>query len=667
MPGRAAEVAAVLALASIVTVAIAAPVLRAPSERIFGMEIVGRHHDPFTVMAQFARPITVGVYSQPVTDITGALLARLSDPVAAYNWLILLSFPLSAAAAYLLARHLALSPTGATVAALAYAFSPFHLAHAAYHVHAAQTQWMPLYLLGLWRCLDNASPAAVGLLGAATLAVTLSNFYGGLIAAVITPVAVAAYWLVTRRADTRSTRHLGVTVGSLVLMAAAGMAYASYAAGAVAVNPAAFAAPRADLFRYNATWWSYLVPPLEHPLLGAAVLRFWTAMGAGVGLLEKQVSLGWGIVALGLIATFRWTVHASPGSPGRNLRQPASLARVPVLVLVAVAALVCSLSPERTIGGFTFVRPSALLYDVVPMFRAYARFGVVVQLMAALLAGIGVDYLRRAGSRRVRIACLALVALAAGEYAVWPPALWRDVLPTTAHRWITQQPGRVLALDCTPHNQASESVQWLTGYHVTTLGGSIDDCTEPNLSQKLAANGYTHLLVRQDTADGQWLARRPAENGLRVAATFDDGQVLAVTASTPGIYTATMTGFFPREHDADRTWRWMGGDAAWTIVNTRAQPIVATLDVELSAFHRARRLEMLLDGRPVENVQTLVVEPASRTYQIGPLMVNPGGHELLFRPAAAPTVASDVIDNGDRRPLSFALGTWSWTVRGEQP
>jgi hypothetical protein len=35
------------------------------------------------------------------------------------------------------------------------------------------------------------------------------------------------------------------------------------------------------------------------------------------------------------------------------------------------------------------------------MFRAYARFGVVVQLMAALLAGVGVDRLRRAGTARV--------------------------------------------------------------------------------------------------------------------------------------------------------------------------------------------------------------------------------------------------------------------------
>ena len=203
------------------------------------------------------------MYSQPVTDITGALLARMSGAVAAYNWLVLLSFPLSAAAAYLLARYLALSPAGATVAAMAYAFSPFHLAHAAYHPHIAQIQWVPLYLLALWRCLDDASPLAVAFLGAATVAVTLSNFYGGLIAAVITPVAVAAYWFFSaRHLESTRRRHLIITIGSLVLIAAAGLAYASYAARAVVLDRTAFAFPRDDLFRYSAKWWSYLVPPV---------------------------------------------------------------------------------------------------------------------------------------------------------------------------------------------------------------------------------------------------------------------------------------------------------------------------------------------------------------------------------------------------------------------
>jgi len=651
--GRLAEVLAVSAAAGIVTVAIAAPVLRAPSERVFGMEIVGRHYDPFTVIQQFGRPMTLGVYSQPVTDLAGTLLARMAGAVAAYNWLVLLSFPLSAAAAYLLARHLTLSPLAAAVAAMAYAFSPFHLAQAAYHPHIAQTQWMPLYLLALWRCLDDASPAAVAFLGMATIAVTLSNFYGGLIAAVTTPFAIGAYWF-TRGRTAHAARSLVVTIGALGVLSAAGLAYVWWAAPSVLVNAKAFGFAPGDAFRYSAKWWGYLVPPVANPLLGATARRIWTAAGVREGLLEQQVSLGWGIVALGLIA-----IPLRP-TRVRDNGQPAS--RVPVLVIVAVAALLCSLSPERTIAGFRFIRPSALLHDWLPMFRAYARFGMVVQLMAALLAGIGVDRLRRAGASGARIACVVLVAIAAGEYAVWPPALWRDVLPTPAHRWVTGQPGVVRALDCTPFSRESESVQWLTGYRVVMLGGAIDDCTEPNLSRKLSANGYTHLLVRHDTADGPWIAAHVAPDGFRPVAAFDAGRVWAVTAPLPGIYTRAMTGFSRREHDAEWTWRWMGEEAAWAIVNTGAQPIAAALRLELSAFHRERRIEVRLDGRPVE---AFIVDPPRRMYEIGPLNVNPGGHELVFHPSEAPTVAADVIGNGDRRALSFAFGTWTWSERSE--
>ena len=241
-----------------------------------------------------------------------------------------------------------------------------------------------------------------------------------------------------------------------------------YAARAVVADPAAFAFLRGDLFRYSARWWSYLVPPTEHPLLGAIARAFWKRVDVREGLLEQQVSLGWGIVALGLIAVVGWSVSARA-----QARRPPSLVAVPVLVIVAVAAFVCSLSPEPTIGPVTTVRPAAMLYSVVPMFRSYARFGVVVQLMAALLAGIGVDWLRRAGTTRAQVACIALIAVAGGEYVVSPSAMWRDVLPAAGHRWVMQQVDRVRVLDCAPTNQESASVPWLTSGRVTLLGGTI--------------------------------------------------------------------------------------------------------------------------------------------------------------------------------------------------
>lgn len=643
------------AVAASVTLLMAAPVLRAPSERVFGSAIVGRHHDPFTVMQQFERPIAVGAGLQPVTDVPGALVARVVGGVVAYNWVVLISFPLAAAAAYLLARHLAVTPIAAAVAAMAFAFSPFHVGHAAYHPHVAQTQWLPLFLLTLWRCIDRATPGRVALLSAATVAVTLSNFYGGLIAAMIAPAAAGAYWLGTRRGDPQALRNLAVTTGALVALAAAGAAYAMLAGSAAFADPANYAFSRLDLFRYSAAWWSYLMPPVAHPILGGAVRRAWAESGVDVGVLEQQVSLGWGIVALGAVAVASWLTHR---------RHAASRAAIPVLVVVAAVAFVCSLSPELTMGPIRLVRPSALLYDVVPMFRSYARFGVVVQLMAALLAGFGLDALRRAGDGRLRLAGLALVALAVAEYAVPPSALWRDVLPTAAHRWVVQQPGSERTLDCTRLGQESESVGWLTRGRIAMANPATGNCLEPDVSQRLARAGYAQVIVTRNTAEGEWFLQHPVPDGLRFVAGFDDAQVFSVSAPQAAVYTDALIGFFPRERDADWSWRWMGEEAAWTVVNTRPHPLVAAVGVDLSAFHRPRRMEVRLNGRLV---QTLVVDPARRVHEIGPLVLPPGGHALVFHSADAPTIATEVSRNGDPRALSFAIGAWRWIVREEAP
>src|SRR5207253_11421482 len=116
--------------------------------------------------------------------------------------------------------------------------------------------------------------------------------------------------------------------GSLVAIAACGAAYAWYAAHAIVVNPAAFAFGRNDLFRYSAKWWAYLVPPLESPVLGGVARRVWDAAGLQPGLLEQQVSLGCGVVALGLVAVYAWVRRDRE----RTLRS------VPVLVAVAIVA-----------------------------------------------------------------------------------------------------------------------------------------------------------------------------------------------------------------------------------------------------------------------------------------------------------------------------------------
>jgi hypothetical protein len=644
------ELAAVAAVATIMTLVMATPVLRSPSERVFGADIVGRHHDPFTVMAQFQRPIALGTYVQPLTDIPGALLARLFHPVTAYNWLVLATFPLSAAAAYALARHLMMPATAAALAAFAFAFSPFHLAQAAYHVHVAQTQWIPLYLLALFRCLDRSTAATIGLLALSAVGVALSNFYGGLIAGVMTPMAVAGHWYFISRDEAGSRRRVLITLASLGALAFAGAAYAWIVAPAVVAAPDAFAVARDDLVRYGATWRSYVVPPVVHPLFGDSASRVWIAAGVGIGLLEQQLSLGVGLMTLAAVSIYAWW---------RRRRRVAALIAVPLIATIGLFALVFSLSPQGTLGPFTVSGPSAFLYDVVPMFRAYARFGVVVQLMIALLAGIGADWLWRRDRRPAKIIAAALVVLTAIEYMAAPAALSRDVWPTRAHRWLAHQPEPVRALDCAPLTADSPSLEWLSEGRISPRQWTIDDCDEPDISAKLAAAGYTHMLIRQ-RPDGQ-AARAATAAGLQSLARFDDSEVLAVTAPPPLVYTRQVTAFYPRESDVATTWRWMGPAASWTIMNTAHRELIASVDIELTAFHRARQMTLRLDGRPLQTVT--VAASRSRT-RIGPMALPPGEHQLTFEPVEPPVVADDLMKNGDRRPLSIAVGRWSWTVEG---
>jgi hypothetical protein len=651
---RFAELAAIGALATALTVAIALPVLRSPTERLFGAESVGRHHDPFTAMERFADDgSSASLYTQPVTDRVGAWLTLINGPVTAFNVLILTSFPLSAVAAYLLARHLAISRGGATVAALAFAFSPFHVAHAAYHPHIAQTQWIPLYLLVLWRCLDVASPLAMALLVAGAAAVVLSNFYGGLIMATLTPPAAGAYWFVRNRRYPDAPRRLLLTALVLLGVVASGAAYVAYQAPEVFTAPSAFAFPRADLFLYSANWRSYLVPPAVHPLMGTAVSAFWTRSGVSVGLLEQQVSLGLGIVALGGAAGFGWWRH--------RVRIQALWA-VPILAGLALVAFLCSLPPEGRFWGGEITRPSAWLYDIVPMFRAYARFGVVVQLMAALLAGCGVSYLWRTGARWPRTACVALVALASVEYAVPLHGLSRDVLPTTSHRWVMNQPGYVRVFDCTPLDVQSAAVPWLTRSRVL-VGDASSDCTEPHLSDRLVAGGFTHLLVRRNTADGAWMLAR-ATDDLRVVDDRLDGRVFALGGTAPRVYAAGMRGFFPREHDDSWSWRWMGQSAALTLVNAGTSGATVAFDLEMSAFEWPRVLQITLGGRPI---QKIVATVGRRLHRLGPLPLEPGSNVLTLEALTPATAPSDVMGTDDLRPLSVAVGTWEWTPWGDTP
>ena len=636
----------ILAAATAITVVAAGSVVAHPTERIFGAEIVGRHHDPFTVIRQFSGTASVGgPYLQPATDWTGQLLATVLPPVAAYNLIVLLTFPLAAWFAYLLAFELTGSRFGSVVAALVFAFAPVHVAQAAYHPHIAQVQWIPLYFLALWRAVHELTwRRALALLAAGAVAV-LANDYHVLLLAAVTPVAALLFWSVPARDGVPSrVRDLISTAALLAVPALAAYAWLRYAV------PSAFAIPAArnDLFLYSAHGWSYLVPPVSHPLAGAWARDAWARVGGVDGILEQQVFVGVSVIALSLIALLR-----AAAGPARRLTWS--------LAGIAAFALLCSLSPEQRLFGVTVSRPSALLYVLMPMFRSYARFAFVAQLALAVLAGMGAASLWY--TRRARVVAVALLALLIAEY--WPfHAGARDVLPTSAHRYLTTQLGPSTAtmaetapvFDCTRFALAEHQTPWLAGFDIGYLSPAVDDCGAPALAPTLAALGYRFVIVRGDTPERAALNRASSDELTRVFHA-DDADVLTVTAEPARVYVTDVQGLLPREYDEARSWRWMGSPAQFTLINATSDTVSGSFTIDAAAFATPRHLVVTIDGAE-QSAQPVAMEMT--TVSVGPIALTPGPH-LVTLASVEPAVSPRSAGIGrDPRALSLQLFDWRW-------
>jgi hypothetical protein len=620
------------------------PVVRHPATRLFGTELVGRHHDAYTVIGQFGGNSTSGVYAQILTDRVGWLLARVVDPVVAYNLLILASFPLAVLTTYALARYLFADHGASLVAGVAFAFSPIHLAHAAYHPQVAQVEWMPLYLLALFAFVDRPSLLRAGGVAAAAVALTLSNFYGGLIGAVMTPLATLAYWWASPRGP-RRIRNLATVAGTLSTLAAIGAIAVMWIAPIVLSRSNPYAVPLGDLTRYSARWWTYFVPPVDHPQFGAQAFSLLGNNGITLGLLENQVSLGFALLALsaaGAALAFRTRGH------------DAGWRTDVALVAIGLTAAGVSIGPGDAGCLARPWTPACLIYGVLPMFRAYARFGFVTQLAVTLLAGAGAARLARVSSLG-RVAAALLLAIATFEACPFP---WRshDVLPTQAHRWLADRPSEGRILDCVNRSPEDQTVPLLMKRPIEPLGVTVSTCADPDLGPRLAALGFAHVIVRHD-ADVSVLANHPSDWIVKVA-TLRGGDVYSVTRPAPPLVIMSRVGFFGPESEGGLSWQWMGPTGAWTVRNTTAANLAAWLSVRLWSGQVPRTMTFVMDDAPP---MTAAVETSTPgIVRVGPWDLSPGEHHLEFRPSGSPFRPSDAGAAGDDRWLTVRFLGERW-------
>ena len=358
----------------------------------------------------------------PLTRLTG-------NPMLATNVAILGSLALASCGVRRFALAVGASASTAALAGLAFAVAPYRVASVT-HVHVLAIHLLPFALLAYVRAVSRPSITRLLVLAAVVGAQFWTSLTGGAMTVIAVGLAGLASLLTQRPPAWRPVALAGVaTVGGIVLASPLLLAYRA----AVADHPA-YAHPRVESVENSATPAAYL-----HPHRGGGVTR--PLYEALADVTEPAKAGNEKTLFPGVWLTLASVVAALCAARTRDDKTRFALVLGGLLV---ASGFVLSLGPRWGATPDGLPLPYALLSSMVSgLGRVPARFGVLVVLGLAIIAGVGLAALR---SDRMRAAVLASAAILALEAV--PSVLQPSVVPppNAAHRSLASTSRTLLVL-----------------------------------------------------------------------------------------------------------------------------------------------------------------------------------------------------------------------------
>ena len=447
----------------------------------------------------------------------GKWLSLLTNEVFAYNFLLFVSFPLSALAMYLLTFELTKHKYASFVSGSIYSFSLYHLWHGFSHLSLSQIQWLPLFVWSLVKLSQQKNIKWSVLAALIYLLTFLTDYYYGYFMLLFTASFVFGQ-VVLKKIDFKLfKRYLLVVL--LILLTTTPIIFG------LRQNPVASRSstrPFDDLLALSARPWDYLLPSIYHPVYGKFVEPIYQAIKnlgndfeyASAFLPERVIYLGWtavGLAILGFIKGLK-TQHRS----------------TVILFGICLVLMLWASGPAYvTLGGLKIPFPSFFLYQLLPMFRAYVRLGIVVLLCVAVLAGFGIKFLLsvaarfyRANHRQHKVLRLLLPSayclvplLVLFEVLNFPPFHNTDFsqIPEV-YQWLAEQPGDFVIAEYPRDNDTSFDCEELTEPVVRNYGygkffqrvhgkrlfeseDKLSDLTNPETPKLLSLFGVKYVVV----------------------------------------------------------------------------------------------------------------------------------------------------------------------------
>jgi hypothetical protein len=507
-------------------------------------------------------------------DFFNRWLSIFTTNIFTYNLEILLSLFLSGIFMFHLIFFLTGNRIAGILSGIIYAFSPYHFVRTWQHLGLAQIQWMPLYLLALFKLKETLNLKLVIFVALAFFLNFSFNFFYAYFMFMVTILAILfqfiygwrfklknpAFW----KGDFKLTRTVFIS-GLLIFLLVIPEVYPIWKGrlNYSTKEPSAFNPyhrPFEDLFGQSAKPLSYFLPATAHPIFGKFTERFIGSPLYGVSFTEHTLYLGWTSLLLAFFAWRQWARKRKSQipNPDSKTNEAQTANRQPLtedfyigfFIFLAMVAWFFSQPPWWRIGEIKIFMPSFFMYKILPMFRAYCRFGIVVMLAVAVLAGYGLKEIiskhrstRAPGHQGTRLIVAGLFCgLVLFEFWNWPPFKVIDVSEVPAvYYWLKEQPGDfVIAeypLDADSPNEMYKFYQTrhekkiingtIPGTYANKVAQTITKLSQPQTAGVLKWMGVRYVIVHREdylnTELVEWieeLNKIPDNQGLRLVRTF---------------------------------------------------------------------------------------------------------------------------------------------------
>ncbi len=386
---------------------------------------------------------------EPAVDGPQVLLAKMLGEITAFNLHLWLTFPLSAMAMYLLLMELGLGIAASVLGGVLFSLIPYHLAHSV-HLSLASIQWLPLSLYALFRLWNQPSRSSILILAGSILLSFWSTAYYGFLSAVMLPTVIILWTVFHWGQRTKLLQFWRQFSLAGALGLGCGLIPYIRFFQTITSNPSLafgerYAHPIKQWFVHCAKPWDYLLPSVHHPWFGSSVKPFVESHLFGSNVVEQSLYVGWGVLLLAAVALWR-------SFKRRKVHQTSWIIASTLGGLALVAAWFSG-PPFVPIGAFEIQNdtviasralhlPSSLLRHLLPAFRVYARFGIVVGLALIPLSMMGWATLWRwaQGQRLRQGLCWVVAGLLLLDYGIQLP--YQSLEPTPKiYQWLRELPG----------------------------------------------------------------------------------------------------------------------------------------------------------------------------------------------------------------------------------